>query len=127
MDGAVAFTRYFADQANKAYETVTPEPIQTLSATSCKTCEAMVTSLTKWRDSHYRYEGKFVEPISITIATFGEDGIAKTLLMGSTGDARVLDQNGAVVQSFPGSSASSSVFLAYRDGQWRVTEIQRTA
>jgi hypothetical protein len=127
MDGAVAFTKYFAEQANRAYETVAPEPIKALSTSTCKTCEAMVSSLTKWRDAHYRYEGKFVVPTSVTISSFLDDGNAKTLLVGSTPDARVVDSSGSVVQTFPGASASSSVFLVYREGQWKVTEIQRAA
>jgi hypothetical protein len=125
--GAEAFTRFFADQANRAYDNLDPAVIQSLSAPGCKTCESMVTSLTLWRDSNYKYEGKFVTPTSITISAFPQDGTAKTVLMGSSSDARVLDNNGTVVQKFAAQSASSSVFLSYEAGQWKVTEIKRAA
>jgi hypothetical protein len=87
----------------------------------------MITSLTQWRDAKYRYEGKFVAPTAIQISAFRSDGTAKTLLVGSSPESKLLDQSGAIVQKFPATSASSSVFLAYQDDQWRVTEVKRSA
>ena len=126
-EGAEAFTRFFAEQANSAYDALDPEIVRSLSAPECKTCQAMITSLTQWRDAKYRYEGKFVAPTAIQISAFRSDGTAKTLLVGSSPESKLLDQSGAIVQKFPATSASSSVFLAYQDDQWRVTEVKRSA
>jgi Family of unknown function (DUF6318) len=126
-EGAEAFTRFFAERANFAYDTLDPEIVRSLSAPECKTCQAMITSLTQWRDAKYRYDGKFVAPTSIQISAFPSDGTAKTLLVGSSPESKLLDQSGAIVQRFPATSASSSVFLAYQEGHWRVTEVKRSA
>ena len=125
--GAEAFTTFFADQANSAYNKMDPEIVRGLSAPECKTCQAMISSLTQWRDAKYRYEGRFVEPSAIQLSAFPGDGTAKTLLVGSSPESKLLDQSGAILQKFPSTSASSSVFLVYNHGQWRVTEIKRSA
>ena len=64
-DGAVAFTGYFAAQANASYQTLNPELLTPLVISECKTCTAMIKQINEYitRQQKYGSPGMSVGPM----------------------------------------------------------------
>jgi len=126
-EGAVAFTDYFSKQANAAYQQLQPNLINALSTSDCKTCNAMVKTVHGYIANNQRYNGEIMHLTVNTIATFDDGPTAKTFIRSETAPVKVVDSNGAPVQTLPAVRDNFSVFLTYQAGSWRVSEIQGTA
>ncbi len=126
-DGAVAFTDYFAKQANAAYQQLKPSLINTLSTSDCKTCAAMVKTVEGYNANNQRYNGEFMHLTLNTIGTFEDGPDAKTFIRSETAPVKVSDSRGSTVQTLPAVKGNFSIFLIYHAGSWRVSEIQGTA
>lgn len=119
--------RYFMTVANQAYQTLDAVPIRALVSADCVACKNMMDSISSWKAKKYRYVGEYVSPTVVTVSAFPNDGTSKVLVSSRTPEARLLDANGSVVQTFPPDSSNVSVFAKYSDNAWRVSEIKVAA
>lgn len=87
----------------------------------------MTDSISSWSAKQYRYVGEYVSPTVFTVAAFPNDGTSKVLVSSKTPEAKLLDSNGSVVQTFPPDSSNVSVFLKFSDRAWTVSEIKVAA
>jgi hypothetical protein len=126
-DGAVAFTLFFAAQANQAYSDLNSKLIADLSQDSCGTCKAMIEAINGWIAKKQRYEGEFINPVASNISAFPKDGTAKVLITSQTRGGRIVDANGSVSSTFSSESGNVSVSLSRLADRWSVTSIKGSA
>jgi hypothetical protein len=87
----------------------------------------MVTSINDWRSKNQRYIGTFVNPVNVTIFAFPGDNTARVLLTTKTDGSKVVDSNGAVVETFPAESGNVIYALSFQNQQWTVETIKAAA
>ncbi len=127
MDGAVAFTQYFADQANQAYESLDANRVADLSSSGCKGCSAITDSIKSWKEKNYHYIGQLITPTFVTISAFPNDGSAKVLVSNNTTGAKLLDAQNSLVETFPPEQGNASFSLRFESTGWKVAEIQASS
>lgn len=127
VDGAVAFTRYFADQANRAYSTLNSEEIQNLISPNCKGCTVLTNSISDWKSKNYHYLGDIIKPTYVTASAFPNDGTAKVFLANSTTGAKLVDAQNSLIRIYPAEQSNAIFNLSFESGSWKVTEIQGAA
>ena len=125
-DGAVAFTAYFAAQANASYQNLKPELLNLLVLQECKTCAAMIQQVNDYIARKQRYEAEFISPTAITISSASDDQ-AQVFLSTDSKGGRVVDSNGNTVEKLPPQQGNVTFYLVYRSGGWRVSEIKTNA
>lgn len=123
-DGAVEFTRFFADLSNRAYSKVDPSLISGYVLPSCQSCAAMINSLTDWKNKGQKYVGTFVNPTKITSVAFPGDGSARVLLTTNTTGSKVVDASENIVTTYPPESGDLIYSLSYQSGGWKVATIK---
>jgi len=125
-DGAVAFTAYFATQANLAYRTLKPELLGTLVLPECKTCAAMTKQVNEYITKRQKYEADFITPVAVTISN-ASNNQAQVFLSTDSKGGSVMDSSGNLVEKIPAQQGSVTFYLAYDSGSWRVSEIKSNA
>jgi Family of unknown function (DUF6318) len=122
-DGAIAFVRFFLDQANAAYRSSDSGLYQDLVLPTCKTCASMTSTLDGYRSKQYRYVGDFVSPISIDLNSFDDSGVSVRVAT-DTGVSKVFASNGSLVEEVPAAKGTVAVQLERDGDQWRVSGIK---
>ena len=122
-DGAIAFVRFFLDQANAAYRSSDSGLYQDLVLPTCKTCSSMTSTLDSYRSKQYRYVGDFVSPISIDLNSFDDSGVSVRVAT-DTGVSKVFASNGSLVEEVPAAKGTVAVQLERDGDQWRVSGIK---
>jgi hypothetical protein len=125
-EGAVAFTTYFATQANASYRSLSPELLVPLVLPECKTCAAMIRQINEYIARKQKYEADFITQTTVTISSASDDRAEVFLTTDSKG-GRVEDSNGNLVEKLPAQRGSVTFYLAYVSGSWRVSEIKSNA
>jgi hypothetical protein len=126
-DGATAFVRYFLSQGNKAYGTLDAAELDGLYSPSCKACASVIQTISDWKNRGYHYQGNFATPTVVTISAFPTAGPAKVLVKSENPPGRLINSQGSVVENIPPETSSSSVFVEYQQGAWRLQEIKVAA
>jgi hypothetical protein len=125
-DGAVAFTGYFAAQANASYQTLNPELLTPLVISECKTCTAMIKQINEYITRQQKYVGEFITPTATTISSASGDQ-AQVFLSTDSKGGRVVDSKGNTVEQLAPQRGSVTIYLVHRSGSWRVSEIKANA
>jgi hypothetical protein len=114
-------------EANEAYQELDAIRIKPLVSADCLACKNMTDSISAWKARQYRYVGEYVSPTLVTVSAFPNDGSSKVLVSSRTPEAKLLDANGSVIQTFPPDRSNVSVFLKYSGSAWTVSEIKVSA
>lgn len=122
--GAEAFARFYLEQVNQAWMKPDPELIRPYALKSCKTCANILETAEWLHDNKFRYDGEpqdigpsIVLPESTRSAIFVE--VSSNQL-----SRRIVDGEGAVVESVDFAYSASRVELRWSEQTWRVREIK---
>jgi len=125
--GAIAFTRHFFAQVNKAYTTPQSGLISPLSTPNCKSCASNEATSANLAKDGRRYDGPAIElqEVSIHPEPAGPD---RALLMVTARQlpAKIIDRSGSVDSTLDAKLGLLVVQLQYDKNAWKCDSIKVT-
>lgn len=118
--GAEAFARTWVDAFNAAQQTVDPAELMALSDASCSTCQALIASLRRAKETATTYRGGSIA-ITAVVAPPLEGDLASVLVNYDAPAVEVLDSSGAVVETIPAERDATFTFELRRTADAWIT------
>ncbi|WP_157884115.1 DUF6318 family protein [Arthrobacter alpinus] len=125
-EGLIAFTEYWYSTLSYAFETGDPEPLMTISAPDCATCEAMKKGVV-----HGHEGGKWIKGGKMVIgqpsATFHqmEDGTYQAITMARQEQVIYYKADKTVSKDLGVTIAEGDILVAtYQEGHWTASTVE---
>ena len=123
--GAIAFTRHFFAQVNKAYTTPQSGLISPLSAPSCKSCFTFESNSRKYVAEGHRHTLEPIDVVDVSVAPDKAEGMDFTLdVVIRQRPSRILTREGTVVETLLEKQGVLAVDVKRHEGEWLVTSIK---
>ncbi|MDQ0802327.1 DUF6318 family protein [Arthrobacter sp. SLBN-112] len=124
-EGLEAFTRYWFDQLNYAYQTGDVVGLQAVTSPDCDYCSKLTASLTaNYQGDRWLAGGTITTPASTTTFDRASDGNFQVILQVLQTPISYYETGGKEFRSASNGSNTGNVLLAnFMDGAWRVNDL----
>jgi Family of unknown function (DUF6318) len=124
-EGLEAFTRYWFEQLNYAYETGDVAGLEAVTSPSCDYCSKLTNSLTtNYQGGRWLSGGKITTPASTTSFVRSTDGNFQVVLQVLQTPITYYEVGGKEFRTASKGSNTGNVLLAnFIDGAWRVNDL----
>jgi hypothetical protein len=121
-EGLEAFTRYWFEQLNYAYQTGDIQGVQSVTSPSCEYCGNITDSLTiNYQENRWLAGGKITVPAVTTTFERSADGNYQVVIQVIQDTISYYQSNGSEFRAATKSSNTGNVLLvSYEDSAWRV-------
>ncbi|WP_457965849.1 DUF6318 family protein [Arthrobacter sp. D1-29] len=121
-EGLEAFTKYWFDRLDYAYQTGDVAAFQDMSSPNCDYCSKLAASLTaNYEEGHWLAGGKITIPAATTSFEPAADGNYQVILQVQQSPISYHASNGEEVRAPSKASNTGNVLLAdFIDSAWRV-------
>ncbi len=121
-EGLEAFTRYWFQQLNYAYQTGDIRGVQAVTSPSCEYCGNITDSLTtNYQDNRWLAGGKITIPAATTTFERSADGNYQVVIQVLQDTISYYQANGSEFRAATKSSNTGNVLLVgFHDSAWRV-------
>lgn len=121
-EGAEAFTKYWFEQLNYAYQTGDVSAIQAMTSPDCKYCNNIINSLTtNYQDERWLAGGKMTVPAATTTFEKSSDGNYQVVLQVLQDTITYYQAGGSEFRQATEPSNTGNVLLvAFTNSNWRV-------
>lgn len=124
-EGLEAFTRYWFEQLNYAYETGDVAGLEAVTSPACDYCSKLATSLTtNYQGGRWLSGGRITTPASTTSFEKSTDGNFQVVLQVLQAPISYYETGGKEFRTASNGSNTGNVLLAnFVDGAWRVIDL----
>lgn len=122
--GAIAFTRHFFAQVNKAYTTPQSGLISPLSTPSCKSCSGYESRAIELERAKQRYDRTTLIEVEIVVVPQTQPGVTLIDYVFRQADARLIDMGGQELSRFTAKTGIFVMHAKWTGTDWRAAEIQ---
>lgn len=124
-EGLEAFTRYWFDLLNYAYQTGDVAGLESVTNPSCDYCSKLTTSLTtNYQGDRWLAGGKITTPASTTSFERSSDGNFQVILQVLQTPISYYETGGKEFRAASNGSNTGNVLIAdFVDGAWRVNDL----
>lgn len=121
-EGAEAFTRYWFEQLDYAYQTGEIRGVQSFTSPSCEYCRNITNSLTiNYQENRWLAGGKITVPAVTTTFERSADGNYQVVIQVLQDTINYYQANGSEFRAATKPSNTGNVLLvSYQDSAWRV-------
>lgn len=122
--GGEAFAKFYLEQLNASWMAADPEPLKTLSLSTCKTCANYIETAESLREAGDRYAGP-PGTYRLSIVLPESTGNTKYVEMTYYQNAEpIIGSEGQVVSSNKRLTAVSVMTVQWTSSGWRMAEVQ---
>ncbi|MHC6593150.1 DUF6318 family protein [Arthrobacter sp. C152] len=124
-EGLEAFTRYWFELLNYAYQTGDVAGLQAVTSPNCEYCSKLATSLTtNYQGGRWLAGGKITTPASTTSFERSDDGNFQVVLQVLQTPVSYYEPGGKEFRAASNGSNTGNVLLAdFVNGAWRVNDL----
>jgi hypothetical protein len=124
-EGLEAFTRYWFEQLNYAYQTGDVAGLESVTSPKCEYCSKLTASLTtNYQGDRWLAGGKITTPASTTSFERSSDGNFQVVLQVLQTPISYYETAGKEFRAASNGSNTGNVLLAnFVDGAWRVNDL----
>ena len=122
-EGAVAFVKFYFDQANKAYMTPDATLLPPLGEPGCKSCASLQANAVEYVSLGHRFANPGVELQEVTAVDGGEPGQQMVVFKMHQLAANVVDANNAVVSTEVDKMFDRKALVAWQGFRWSIVAI----
>ena len=124
-EGLEAFTRYWFEQLNYAYQTGDIAGLEAVTSPNCAYCSKLTASLTtNYQGDRWLAGGKITTPASTTSFERSSDGNFQVILQVLQTPVSYYETGGKEFRTASNGSNTGNVLLAnFVDGAWRVNDL----